>query len=306
MNRFVIICAVLLPLPFSNCVLAEDYMSDRPFVFMQDVKSAIRQAEARFQSGNVAGAADLARKILEKYPGNADAQAILDRCIATEKSDYLAAVNSLDVDQLAAFQQKYPSSSYQNRIEQLVADVPIWNIARKENTIDSYNKYLSESSYHLFKPQAEEAIQDITLKQAYDAAVASNTINAFEQFRKSFPGSKFDKDASNKIARLMADRFNSRSTYSDKYDALKYAQNEITRDYVNNKFNKATEKVSSPRTSSSTSRTATASNSSQASSSRQRPRSYPQAVRDGSGTSTWNMAATPPWGAATSAATVGE
>ncbi len=35
-------------------------------MLMQDVKSAIRQAKARYESGNVTGAADLAKKILEK------------------------------------------------------------------------------------------------------------------------------------------------------------------------------------------------------------------------------------------------
>ena len=259
---FIIVCTTALFLPFEYHMMAETTPLDWPIVLMQDVKSAIRQAEARFQSGNVSGAADLARKILEKYPGNADAQTILDKCIETEKSDFMAAANSLNIDQLAAFQLKYPSSSYNSRIEQLMADVPLWNIARKENTIVSYKKYLSESSHHLFKNQADQAIQDITIKQAYDAAVSSNTITAFEQFRNSYPGSKFDKDASNKIARLMADRFNSRSTYSDKYDALKYAQNELTRDYVNNKFNKATEKKNSTSSSSRTTNSTYSSNSS--------------------------------------------
>ena len=242
---FIIICTATLFLPFAKQLRAETNPSEWPIVLMQDVKSAIRQAEARFQSGNVSGAADLARRILEKYPNNADAQAILDKCIAMEKSDYDAAIKSLNVEQLEAFQKKYPSSSYNDSIERHIDDVPLWNIARKGNTIESYKRYLSESSHHLFKQEANDAIRDITVKQAYDAAVLANTIKAFEQFRNSFPGSKFDNDASNKIARLMADMFNSRSTYSDRSNALAYAKNEMTRDYVNNKYNSATRYKSS-------------------------------------------------------------
>ena len=271
MKRIVIIiCTTALFLPFANQLMAETNPSEWPIVLMQDVKSAIRQAEARFQSGNVSGAADLARRILEKYPNNADAQAILDKCITMEKSDYDAAIKSLNVEQLEAFQKKYPSSSYNDSIERHIDDVPLWNIARKGNTIESYNRYLSESSHHLFKQEANDAIRDITVKQAYDAAVAANTVDAFLQFRKSFPESIYDKAASNKIARLMADRFNSRSSYSDLNGALAYAQDEMARDYVRNKYHKATDKTSS-KTSSSTSRTtSTRSTTTQSSSSSQR------------------------------------
>ena len=154
------------------------------------------------------------------------------------------------MDCLSAFLQKYPASSYKSDIERYIDDVPLWNIARKENSVDSYNKYLLASSHLLFKQDADDAIQEITVKQAFDAAVATNTIKGYENFRSSYPDSKYDKDASNKIARLLADKFTSKSTYADKNNALAYAKNEMTRDYVNNKFNKAT--ATSSRTYSST------------------------------------------------------
>lgn len=247
---FFILISIMLLFHFAVPSAAETFPMPNLSTLMQDVKSAIRQAEARYESGNVSGAADLARKILAKYPNNADAQAILDKCIATEKADYETAINSLDVDRLSAFLQKYPASSYKSDIERYIDDVPLWNIARKENSVDSYNKYLMASSHLLFKQDADDAIQEITVKQAFDAAMATNTIKGYENFRSSYPDSKYDKDASNKIARLLADNFTSKSTYADKNNALAYAKNEMTRDYVNNKFNKATS-VSNSRSSSS-------------------------------------------------------
>ncbi len=220
-------------------------------VLMQDVKSAIRQAQARYDSGNVTGAADLARKILAKYPDNADAKAILDQCIATEREEYEKAVGSMSVTELANFQKKYPESEYGVDVSNRIADLPLWLDAKDKNTLDSYKQYLSESTHQIYKSDADDAIAELTVKQAYDSAVAANTIKAFEQFRSKYPDSAYDKQASNKIARLMADKFNSRSTYTDKNNALAYAKNEMTRDYVNNKYNKATEKKYSSSSSSS-------------------------------------------------------
>lgn len=207
---------------------------------LQDIKSAVRQAEARFESGNVTGAAELARRILEKYPNNADAQALLDKCIATEKAEYEEAIASLDATKLADFKQKYPSSSYNDDVSHRIDDLPLWLTANDANTIEWYKKYLAESTYLVYKQEAEDAIKELSVKQAYDAAVAKNTIQAYRDFMDEYPDSKYEKDASNKIARLLADKFNAKSSYADKAAALAYAQNEMTRDYVNNKYNKAT------------------------------------------------------------------
>lgn len=240
-----IICVIIALLQYAPESKSANLTEHIPVPFMQDVKSAIRQAEARYESGNVSGAADLAKKILAKYPDNDDAKAILDKCLAKERDEYDDAINSLNVDKLSAFLAKYPSSTYCEEVNKYIADVPLWLDARNRNTLDSYNKYLTESAHLLYKQDANSAIKEITIKQAYNAAVAENTIKAFEKFRSDFPNSKYDKDASNKIARLLADKFNSKSTYAEKANALSYAKNEMTKDYVNNKFNKATQKTTS-------------------------------------------------------------
>ncbi len=231
---------------------AECFTEPVLFSLMQNVTSAIRQAQARYDSGNVTGAAELARKILAKYPDNVDAKAILVKCIATEKEDYEKAVESMSVSQLLDFQKKYPNSDFSSDVEKRINDLPLWLNAKNQNTVASYKHYLSESTHQLYKREAVDSIDELTVKQAYDAAVATNTIKAFEQFRSAYPGSRYDKQASNKIARLMADKFNSKSTYDDKYKALAYATNEMTRDYVKNKYNKATSGRGSSTSTSST------------------------------------------------------
>ena len=42
----------------------------------QDISSALRQAEARFSSGNETGAIELVTKVLQKYPDNLQAKAL--------------------------------------------------------------------------------------------------------------------------------------------------------------------------------------------------------------------------------------
>ena len=81
---FLLVCAGL---PVGNNITARALTEPSIVALMQDVKSAVRQAQARYDSGNVSGAADLARKILAKYPDNPDAKAILEQCIATEREE---------------------------------------------------------------------------------------------------------------------------------------------------------------------------------------------------------------------------
>ena len=215
-------------------------VSDSEMVLIQNVGSAVRQAEARYNSGNVTGAADLARKILAKYPANTDAKAILDKCIATERKDYDDAVASESVASLNAFLKKYPESGFRDDVADRIEDLPLWLIAKGKNTIDSYKRYLADSEHLLFKSEADNAIADLTATQAYYNALRVNTIEALKQFRKDYPASSYDKRASNKIARLMADRFTSTSSYADKRMATEYATDDETIRYVNNKFAYAT------------------------------------------------------------------
>lgn len=215
-------------------------VSGSEIVLIQDVGSAIRQAEARYNSGNVTGAADLARKILAKYPANTDAKAILDKCVATERKDYTDAVASQSVASLDAFMKKYPDSAFREDVADRIDDLPLWLKAKGQNTIDSYKRYLAESGHRIYKQEADDAIADLSTSQAYFNALRVNTIDALKQFRKDYPASSYDKRASGKIARLMADKFTSESSYADKRMAMEYAADDETIRYVSDKYATAT------------------------------------------------------------------
>ena len=134
--------------------------------------------------GNVTGAADLARKILAKYPANTDAKAILDKCVAMERKDYTDAVASQSVASLDAFMKKYPDSAFREDVADRIDDLPLWLKAKGQNTIDSYKRYLAESEHRIYKQEADDAIADLSTSQAYFNALRVNTIDALKQFRK--------------------------------------------------------------------------------------------------------------------------
>lgn len=179
-------------------------------------------------------------EILAKYPANTDAKAILDKCVAMERKDYTDAVASQSVASLDAFMKKYPDSAFREDVADRIDDLPLWLKAKGQNTIDSYKRYLAESEHRIYKQEADDAIADLSTSQAYFNALRVNTIDALKQFRKDYPASSYDKRASCKIARLMADKFTSESSYADKRMAMEYAADDETIRYVSDKYATAT------------------------------------------------------------------
>lgn len=154
------------------------------FVFVltisaQDISSTLRQAEARFSSGNTTGAIELVNKVLAKYPNNKDAKMLLDK----------------------------------------------------------FNKTLL----------------DREIEKDWNSALATNTFEGYQQFRRKHPSSKYDDTASDNMAKRLADRFNATSEYSDRTKAESYAKRSMTRDYIANKWKTAMSKRNNSNTSSSSS-----------------------------------------------------
>ena len=145
----------------------------------QDISSALRQAQARFDSGNETGGIELVNKVLAKYPDNKEAK-----------------------DLLAKFNQ---------------------------------------------------VIMNREIDAAWTFAKETNSFEGYQAFRTKHPNSKYDDDASDIMAKKLADRFNVKSTYADRSKAESYARKEMTRDYIKNKWNNLTASKQSTSTSSSTS-----------------------------------------------------
>lgn len=91
------------------------------------------------------------------------------------------------------------------------------------------------------------------IEKDWAAAKSNNTFNAYKSFRSKYPNSKYDSDASDRMAKCKADQFTTSSTESEKSTALSYAKTQDTRNYVNNKWNAMIRKKNeSQRTASST------------------------------------------------------
>lgn len=240
---------ILLSITFLYCgtcnfSFASESKSELELSAPQNIESAIRQVQARFDSGNIYGAWTLAEEISEKYPDNDDVRSLLNNCISREAEDYRASIESLSVDKLKEYLQVYKGKARISDVNERIQDLPLWNIARQTNSIAAYKDYISKSTYKKYESEAKSAIDGLQLEQDWKSAKNSNTFAAFEGFRKTHPMSKYDSEASNKMAKCLADKFTKNSTDVDKMKALGYATNEITRDYVKNKFNTSRSKTS--------------------------------------------------------------
>lgn len=247
MKRFTYI---LLSIAFLYCgtynlSFASESRSELELSAPQNIESAIRQVQARFDSGNIYGAWTLAEKVSEKYPDNDDVRNLLNNCISREAEDYRASIESLSVDKLKEYLQVYKDKARISDANERIQDLPLWNIARQTNSIAAYKDYISKSTYKKYESEAKSAIDGLQLEQDWKSAKNSNTFEAFEVFRKTHPMSKYDSDASNNMAKRLADQFTKNSTDVDKINAMGYATNEMTRDYVKNKFNTSRPKTSS-------------------------------------------------------------
>lgn len=255
MKRFnqIILSAICLIACVDNLCCASELSSELALAAPQNIESAIRQAQARYDSGNIYGAWTLAEKIADKYPDNQEVRNLIATCISREAADYNSAVESLSVDMLNNYLVTYQDKARAADVNERIQDLPLWNTARTANTIAAYNDYLVKSTNKKYADAAQAAIGNLQIEQDWKTAKDSNTFAAYENFRKTHPHSKYDSEASNNMAKRLADKFTKNSKDEDKIKALGYATNEMTRDYVKNKFNASRPKTTNSYSSSSSS-----------------------------------------------------
>lgn len=248
MKRFkhILLSSIILIIGTTNLVQAAESHTGLMLFAPQNIESAIRQAQARYDSGNIYGAWTLAEKIADKYPNNQEVKKLINTCISREDADYKSAVESLSVDALNSYLQAYQDKARSDDVKARIQDLPLWNSAKSTNTIAAYNDYLAKSAKKIFADDAKEAIDTLQLEQDWRTANTGNTFESYEQFRKAHPLSKYDSEASNNMAMRLADNFTKKSKDEDKIRAIGYATNEMTRDYVKNKFNSSRPTTTSP------------------------------------------------------------
>lgn len=255
MKRFkhILLSSIILIIGTTNLVQAAESHTGLMLFVPQNIESAIRQAQARYDSGNIYGAWTLAEKIADKYPNNQEIKNLINACISREDADYKSAVESLSVDALKSYLQAYQDKARLADVNARIQDLPLWNSAKSTNTIAAYNDYLAKSTNRKYADDAKEAINTLQLEQDWRTAKTGNTFESYEKFRKAHPLSKYDSEASNNMAKRLADKFTKNSKDEDKIRALGYATNEMTRDYVKNKFNSSRPKTTSSYSSTSNS-----------------------------------------------------
>ena len=155
-------------------------------VSAQDVSSALRQAQARFDSGNETGGIELVNKILAKYPDNKEAK------------DMLAKFNQVIKDR------------------EIEAD---WKIAESQNTFEAYQKYRTKHPSSKY----DDTASDNMAKKLADRFTVNSTY-ADRTKAESYAKKAMTKDyIANKWKAVMAKKNStqtstnkSSSTYSNK------------------------------------------------------------------------------------------
>ncbi|MBD5067927.1 MAG: hypothetical protein HDT51_01030 [Alistipes sp.] len=114
----------------------------------QDISSALRQAEARFFSGNETGAIELVTKVLQKYPDNQEAKALLEKFNKTISdrqidADWQTAQTTNAFEAYEQFRTKHPGSKYDDTASDNMAK----RLADKFTPNSSYSERTRAESY---------------------------------------------------------------------------------------------------------------------------------------------------------------
>ncbi len=136
----------------------------------QDISSALRQAEARFSSGNETGAIELVTKVLQKYPDNQEAKALLEKFNRTIldrqiDADWQTALSTNTFESYEQFREKHPGSKYDDTASDNMAK----RLADKFTPNSSYSDRTNAESY------AKKGMTKDYIANKWKAAMAKKT-----------------------------------------------------------------------------------------------------------------------------------
>ena len=139
-------------------------------VSAQDVSSALRQAQARFESGNETGGIELVNKVLAKYPDNKEAKDLLAKFNQTIKdreidADWKVAQTQNTFESYQQFRTKHPGSKYDDTASDNMAK----KLADKFNVNSTYADRTKAESY------AKKTITKDYIANKWKAAMAKKT-----------------------------------------------------------------------------------------------------------------------------------
>ena len=123
---------------------------------------------------------------------------------------------------------------------EMLDDLNLWLKALKEGTAKSVQNYLILSQERLFYKEANVALTEFIVKEAWEEAARDDKVRKYELFLADHPGSKYENQARNALARAMADGFKKSTSAEKKDKALSFANDEATREYVDYAYASAT------------------------------------------------------------------
>lgn len=113
--------------------------------------------------------------VMVAFIGNyADAQSLMQTAKKAEQrakelkqqetSRYNAIVDSKDLYKYNQFINDYPRGSKTSEIRKRAQEVKLWNDAKNQNTVASYERYLNTTNYHWYDNDASQSIRSIKQK----------------------------------------------------------------------------------------------------------------------------------------------
>lgn len=171
--------------------------------------------------------------LVASFSSQADAQSLMQTAKKAEQrakelkqqetSRYNAIVESKDLSKYNQFINDYPRGSKTPEIRKRAQEVKSWNDAKNQNTITSYEQYLSTTNYHWYDNEANQLIRSIKQKaekEEWEKVVAVNTISSYQTYIQKNPTSGYKQEAEKAINRLQGEQAWNRIKNTDKTNEL--------------------------------------------------------------------------------------
>ena len=180
----------------------------------QDISSALRQAQARFESGNEAGGIELVNKVLAKYPDNQEAKNLLAKFNQTIKdreidADWKTAQTQNTFESYQQFRTKHPGSKY----DDIASDNMAKKLADKFNVNSTYADKTKAESY------AKKSMTKDYIANKWKAAMAKKTTSTSSSTSStsSYNSSSSSSRSYNSSSSSSSSRYG--STYGSSYSS---------------------------------------------------------------------------------------
>lgn len=167
-----------------------------------EIKANMKLAKKFMEKGKYAQAKKCLDKVLELDPNHAEAQQLLAECEqhleaqrALEQIELIEALTAGTEQALQNFIATHPDSDFVPQAEAYLADHQLWSTARQTNTKEGYLDYLRQSTLKSYKTEAEEAIRQFEMEEAWNECHNSGSTTLLERFIETYPTSIHVNDA---------------------------------------------------------------------------------------------------------------